>query len=408
LAHPSLEVGVADGASSYFMHLGRGRIDYGGDMPAGSTYESLGFHIEYPFRHYGRYVGMDVSELPFRDRSFHTFLSSEVLFYGMDLDRTLDEVFRVLAPGGCCAIATATEGWYQYPGLLADLRRVIPSFHAPPAAWWRNALERRGFTDIVIRPFMPLAFGITLAAFMGGFGANAVVQRFIRLLREDSEVDGFYTRMLDTMVQAIKNDLVSTAPGECLHFFIAARKPGTVDPSLRIPEPRCLRCHGEAFTVAARAHTCLNCGASYQRRMGIPIMLSSRDTAYSPRDDVSPSQWESLEHALYEIFGRLKERLTGPIVVADISELGFLIERTLAAHGAQVAMFFDPASARFIMPLAIDSATAERDQAILRRLIATSGPCTFVVPGSAASIPQVLALLERTGIPGRVVEIPLS
>jgi SAM-dependent methyltransferase len=75
-----------------------------------------------------RYVEADLQALPFEDDAFDVVLANHVLYHVPDLPRALDEVARVLAPGGRFYASTVGERH------LAELRDLV----GERAPWSRN------------------------------------------------------------------------------------------------------------------------------------------------------------------------------------------------------------------------------------------------------------------------------
>lgn len=75
-----------------------------------------------------RYVEADLHALPFADGAFDVVLANHVLYHAADLPRALDELARVLAPGGRFYASTVGERH------LAELRDLV----GPRAPWSRN------------------------------------------------------------------------------------------------------------------------------------------------------------------------------------------------------------------------------------------------------------------------------
>lgn len=85
-------------------------------------------------------------QLPFPDRRFDRVFSMEALYYAVEVERALGEVFRVLKPGGradCVldfhADSPATAVWKERTG--------VP-MHFLSQAQWGERFERTGFGDI--------------------------------------------------------------------------------------------------------------------------------------------------------------------------------------------------------------------------------------------------------------------
>ena len=93
-----------------------------------------------------RYERGTFEALDFPDGRFDRVFSMEAVYYAVDLDAALSEVFRVLKPGGEAHLVLnyfeevpASESWPPIVGL--DLRRLSE-------AEWRAALERAGFSPV--------------------------------------------------------------------------------------------------------------------------------------------------------------------------------------------------------------------------------------------------------------------
>ncbi len=81
--------------------------------------------------------------LPFPSESFHVCFSMEALYYSLDLEATLAEIHRVLAPGGQLHALIdyyeeneASHTWPEKTGVAMDLRSE---------QGWLDALEQAGF-----------------------------------------------------------------------------------------------------------------------------------------------------------------------------------------------------------------------------------------------------------------------
>ena len=82
-------------------------------------------------------VRLTAEVLPFRDRSFDVALCFEASYYIPDLGRALDEVVRVLTPGGSVMFVNANP---ERPDFIASPH----STHYHTADEFRRALEARG------------------------------------------------------------------------------------------------------------------------------------------------------------------------------------------------------------------------------------------------------------------------
>src|SRR6266446_2206095 len=156
LTPPSLDIGVNDGSTACIVHHGKPRFTWGGDMPEESTYESMGLFVTPEFNVYENLVGLDVSSaVPFPDDSFNTICATEVFSYGLDRDRTLSELGRVLAPGGTLAFSESAGDILNFPALVEGLKQFVPSLHVleDAPAYYRRRLEELGLSDVRCRLF---------------------------------------------------------------------------------------------------------------------------------------------------------------------------------------------------------------------------------------------------------------
>ncbi len=93
-----------------------------------------------------RYEVAHFEDLGLPDEHFSRVFSMEALYYAVDLEKALSEIFRVLKPGGAADVVidfyaerTGTEDWPEKTGL---------SMNRLSEAEWRAAFERAGFVDV--------------------------------------------------------------------------------------------------------------------------------------------------------------------------------------------------------------------------------------------------------------------
>ncbi len=95
-----------------------------------------------------RYERGAFEKLDFKDAKFDRVFSMEALYYAVDLERALSEVFRVLKPGGSADVvldhfeeSAHTQHWSTKVGL---------AMHRLSEAEWQAAFERAGFANVVL------------------------------------------------------------------------------------------------------------------------------------------------------------------------------------------------------------------------------------------------------------------
>lgn len=113
-------------------------------------------------RHYGlrfSFVQLTAETLPFADAAFDLVLFFEATYYVRMMDRALDEISRVLAPGGGVLFVNANP---ERPDFISSPF----SHHYHTADEFRAALERRGF-DVDVRGSYPVEDGKHRSAVFG-------------------------------------------------------------------------------------------------------------------------------------------------------------------------------------------------------------------------------------------------
>jgi SAM-dependent methyltransferase len=154
LPEPVLDVGCGDGT---FVHALAPTTAWVGVDPALKSVKVA--------RRLGAYRLLAVAEgarLPFRDDIFGAVVSNSTLEHIPDVEPVLEEMYRVLRPGGAYVVTFPSEFFYDYHlgtvamsrlGLkpLAQayrswVRQIARVHHADPPQVWRERLERLGLT----------------------------------------------------------------------------------------------------------------------------------------------------------------------------------------------------------------------------------------------------------------------
>ncbi|MFQ5593798.1 MAG: glycosyltransferase [Anaerolineae bacterium] len=129
LEAPVLDVGCGDG---HFAAVAYNQpIDVGVDLPRPELNEARARGA------YRRVVPASGTTLPFADASFQTVVSNSVLEHIPDLDTTLREISRVLAPGGALTFTTPSEHFGDFLLGSAAMRRLgLPALGEAYARWF--------------------------------------------------------------------------------------------------------------------------------------------------------------------------------------------------------------------------------------------------------------------------------
>jgi SAM-dependent methyltransferase len=305
---PSLEIGIGDGVSSYFMHRQKPDIDYGADLPFGATLESCGMDVSIEVDHYKRMIGMDMVNIPFADDSFASIFSSHTMFYGQDLEATYSEILRVLAPGGTCTFCVDINEWHHYKPLMDWHRVGVPSAKFFPAEYHLELLEKCGARNISWRRFFQAPLETILVGMSGTMSGEAMKgvmgnQRTFDMLTE-------------LFVILMEQELaIPNGPDNGFNIFVTFQKPGTLPEQLTVPQPICLECRNKDLKREPTRLVCSpGCGATYSVRAGIPMMIRANHPGYSPtpirqRADFLSEQTDLLVQSLLSDVGK------GPLFV---------------------------------------------------------------------------------------------
>lgn len=283
---PSLEIGIGDGFSSWFMHRNKPNIDYGADMPLGATLESQGMGVPLRFDHFNRMIGMDMADIPFADNSFATIFSSHTMFYGQDLPATFREIMRVLAPGGTCAYFVDIDEWYQYKPLIDWLSSpgMNPTVKFFPKDYYLKILEDCGAANIHCRTFFQSAVEAILQGFYISMSTLPNIHGFLsHHMAHNPNAINIFDIMSEIFVTFIEKELaLSNGPQEAFNICVSFQKPGTLPVDLSIPEPVCLACRNQDLQKNPISLTCSTCGLVYSVRAGIPMMIRENHPGYAP------------------------------------------------------------------------------------------------------------------------------
>lgn len=141
----------------------------------------------------GQGVCSDAENLPFKDNSFDIVYSFGVLHHTPDTKRAIDEVCRVLKPGGKCIVMLYHKGYaYLYINLRFCLKRLsvsedkLLSDHydfTPLSKMYSKKDAQKLFSK-----FKDVKFEVTTFAF-GGVGINPRLRFLHKLLRNNFLMD---------------------------------------------------------------------------------------------------------------------------------------------------------------------------------------------------------------------------
>jgi SAM-dependent methyltransferase len=173
---PVLDVGAGTGWLA--LHL----LEWGHDVTASDYDAQARANFQANAAIVGREIAIgveDVSRLAYADKRFASLFCISVLAYVKDLQGALNELSRVLAPGGIAVIGCLNAyGSYAFlndrdPRTLfrrnrfrGDIRQDVEHFHGP--RWWKREFARR-FTVLEV---IPLEIFSPLIAKLSGYDVN--------------------------------------------------------------------------------------------------------------------------------------------------------------------------------------------------------------------------------------------
>jgi SAM-dependent methyltransferase len=160
LPEPILDIGCGDGTFAQITLPGKHII--GIDARSCATHEASQQDV---------YQGLSVAtseRLPFKDQCFASSISNCVLEHITPLDETLQEVQRVLQPGGLFAATVVGEQFAQdllgsrlLQAIGSDgtrygrwFNRISQHVHTLSASAWRERMTRAGLEVILLRPYL--------------------------------------------------------------------------------------------------------------------------------------------------------------------------------------------------------------------------------------------------------------
>ena len=115
---------------------------------------------EYPFLHYGLLdIGMDPQQQGYEPHSYDIVVAANVLHATRDLDRTLEHVASLLAPGGYLLLIEVTRyiSWFDLSyGLLEGFHLFKDAWRQNnpfiPLEGWKELLNMHGFKNVAVFP----------------------------------------------------------------------------------------------------------------------------------------------------------------------------------------------------------------------------------------------------------------
>ncbi len=158
---------------------------------------------------------LDAARLPFRDHAFDAVVMAFMLFHVPEPDRALEEVRRVLTPGGVAGTATwgngsgfpALELWNEAleeaaPELDEDLPDSSETTNTPEAM--RRLLEAAGFTSVETDEI----------PFENAFTPDSFLENRLKIGRSRRRVETLSYDVREALVAAVRERLSKLPPAD--------------------------------------------------------------------------------------------------------------------------------------------------------------------------------------------------
>jgi ubiquinone/menaquinone biosynthesis C-methylase UbiE len=212
LEKPLLDFGCGDGSFASALFDG---VDVGVDIDQEALAMARQFHV------HKRLIQSTNSAIPLDDGCMKSAVSNSVLEHVVDLERMLQELYRVLAGNGVFMFTVPVKQYERdlakYFGRTASLRVNQETYHRNlfEAEEWRCMLERHGFTIFRLMQFQPdwFTFWFRMFRLLGDKGLNM----FIPGIREIA-----WRRYKLQLVNMVRDSIKETTVGN--NIFVVARK----------------------------------------------------------------------------------------------------------------------------------------------------------------------------------------
>lgn len=215
-------------------------------------------------------------QLPFPDNSFDRVVSREVIEHVMRPDLMIQELARVLKPGGRAVVTTENEESLSHTNFYSDKIKPLlakMTFHKIPEPRYKDdAPTPEEIEDYVEKAQLQLTdYYFDGGAYKSGIG----IARHLRL-----DADKLAHRF-----SALENNRTISAYF-CDQAKYVIDKPQVETSTTSTPSHVCPACNAELQPLDARAFKCSSCSKEFPIQDGVPnfIVYEEAESASSPRD----------------------------------------------------------------------------------------------------------------------------
>lgn len=164
--------------------------------------------------------------LPYEDATFDLVFNNSALEHIPNVDGALNEVARVLKPGGRFAFNVLNHRYFEWWPLddsaMKDYRAWQPFIHAWSIDEWRNRLRAAGLEVQTVEGYFPKKSATILAQLDYEFSGLLLHNRSSALVEKYRGRLGIWKRLWQMRLERLP---WRTAPDEGAGYFISATKP---------------------------------------------------------------------------------------------------------------------------------------------------------------------------------------
>jgi SAM-dependent methyltransferase len=276
---PFLEIGANVGHTSYLVANEFGGEGYALDISADALRHGQALCEIWGFERRPTLVAGDALRLPFKDGSLRFVMTFQTLSQFLDIEPVLNEIHRVLAPGGVFFMAEEPVR----RKLSLRLYRVPYESQMKP---WERWLHRHGWLDFITRDVIGAAqeesFGIRQNHRAGLPGWRRMLEGYFPYVRTMTfpRTHGWANRQVERAVWKFNQEGAPEATASLLGATLTAfcRKEGVPPPDLDVRSAMaCPDCTG-SFDWRDDDHVvCIRCGYEAVREEGVFNLLPSRE-----------------------------------------------------------------------------------------------------------------------------------
>jgi SAM-dependent methyltransferase len=197
----------------------------GGPIAAGCDTNAATVELARRRASHGRLDVCDTTALPYGEGNFDLVFSNGTLARAAELDRTLQEISRVLAKGGVFAFTALNQRYFHWWPLTAEEAAAYRSWHpiywTPTLADWRCRLEAAGLSIESVQGYFDKSAARLVAKLDYAARARDLVSSDLGAIGQYFKHPKLLSMYISTQCS---ESIWMTRPDEGAGYFIQARK----------------------------------------------------------------------------------------------------------------------------------------------------------------------------------------